>query len=128
MPEHRAMLSGIDLMLDTFPYNGHTTTCQSIWMGVPVLTWAGESFRSRVGASIMAQLRLPHFVCDSREQYVQRAIALASDLTPLRQLRPTLRDSMLHSALCDAPVFTRSLELAYRQMWRQWTNRERHAV
>ena len=115
--EHHEMLSGLDLMLDSYPYNGHTTSCQSIWMGVPVLSWAGKTFRSRVGLSMMTQLDLLDFVTTSREQYVQKAIALAMDLRRLRDVRPGLRQRMAGSPLYDAPAFCRALEGVYREMF-----------
>jgi predicted O-linked N-acetylglucosamine transferase (SPINDLY family) len=117
LPEHLALLGGgIDLMLDTFPYNGHTTTCQSLWMGAAVVTRAGDSFRSRVGKCILQHLDLPDLVADSQEQYEQIAISLANDWTRLRELRPTLRNRLANSPLCDAVGLTRNLESAYRRM------------
>ena len=115
--EHAAMLGSVDLMLDTFPYNGHATTCQGLWMGAPTLTRYGNEFRGRVGLSIMTQLAMPAFAVASVEDYVQRAIVMATDLSLLRELRPTWRERMLASPLCDAARFTRGLEDAYRQMW-----------
>jgi protein O-GlcNAc transferase len=117
LDEHYALLRSVDLMLDSYPYNGHTTSCQSIWMGVPVMTRAGDTFRSRVGLSMMTQLDLPEFVATSREQYVKRAIEFGSDLPRLRELRPTLRQRMSESSLCDAKTFCRQLESVYREMW-----------
>jgi protein O-GlcNAc transferase len=120
LPEHTTMLgSAIDLMLDTFPYNGHTTSCQAIWRGVPVVTRAGDSFRSRVGECIMRNLDLPDFAARSKQEYEETAIRIASDLDRLRTLRGTLRDRMRASPLCDAVGFTRAIEQAYRQMLRE---------
>jgi protein O-GlcNAc transferase len=116
--EHVKLLSTVDLMLDTFPYNGHTTTCQSLWNGAAVLTRHGPTdFRGRVGLSILTQLGLPEFAVDTADAYARRAVELASDLSHLRDLRPSWRDRMKRSPLCDAPRFTRGLEAAYRQMW-----------
>ena len=117
LSEHYDLLNDVDLMLDSHPYNGHTTSCQSIWMGAPVLTWAGDSFRSRVGLSMMTQLDLPDFTAASREAYVRRAIELATNPARIRDLRPTLRERMARSSLCDAAGFCRGLEKAYREMW-----------
>jgi protein O-GlcNAc transferase len=117
MPEHIALLgSGIDLMLDTFPYNGHTTSCQCLWMGVPVVTRSGNTFRSRVGETILLHLDLSDFIARDFEEYQHIAIALATDLTRLRSLRPLLRERMIASPLCDARGFTRALEEAYQSM------------
>jgi predicted O-linked N-acetylglucosamine transferase (SPINDLY family) len=121
LAEHIELLgSRIDLMLDTFPYNGHTTTCQAMWMGVPTVTCAGETFRARVGKTIVDRLGLPDFVAENREQYEQAAIGLATDLNRLREIRPTLRDRFAKSSLCDAATFTRHLEAAYRAMWQNY--------
>ena len=107
------LLGTVDLMLDTFPYNGHTTTCQSLWMGAAVLTRCGDSFRSRVGLSTMTHLDLPEFAVGSADEYARRAVQLATDLTTLRDLRPTWRSRLRASPLCDAGRFTRGLEAAY---------------
>jgi protein O-GlcNAc transferase len=118
LPEHFQLLSStIDLMLDTFPYNGHTTSCQALWMGVPIVTRSGDTFRSSVGRTILHNLAMDDFVAESGEQYEQIAIAKATDLDRLRAARPTLRDRLAGSPLCDATTFTRNLEYAYRQMW-----------
>ena len=117
LPEHFALLAGVDLMLDTFPYNGHTTTCQALWMGAPTLTRHGDEFRGRVGLSLWTQLGLPEFATASADEYARRAVQLATDLTALRDLRPTWRDRMRRSPLCDAAGFTRGLEAAYLRMW-----------
>jgi len=117
LDEHVDLLGSVDLMLDTFPYNGHTTTLQAMWMGAPTLTRHGTEFRGRVGLSIMTQLGLPEFAVDSAERYLLRAVELATDLTRLRELRPTWRDRLRASPLCDVGRFTRGLEAAYRGMW-----------
>ena len=117
LADHVRLLGTVDLMLDTFPYNGHTTTCQSLWMGAAVLTRYGDSFRSRVGLTTMTALGLPEFAVGSAAEFERRAVQLAADLTTLRDLRPTWRERMAASPLCDAARFTRGLEAAYRQMW-----------
>jgi protein O-GlcNAc transferase len=120
MPEHIALLgTGIDLMLDTFPYNGHTTTCQAIWMGVPVVTRSGDTFRSRVGHTIMQHLDLADLVADHWQDYHRIALEMAANRQRLRTLRQSLRQRMQASTLCDAAAFTRSLEEAYSSMWMQ---------
>ena len=118
LQDHLTLLgSRVDLQLDTFPYNGHTTTCQSIWAGVPVVTLSGDTFRSRVGECTMRNLKLPEFVARSKQEYESIAVSLATNWGKLRELRPTLRQRMIDSPLCDARGFTRSLENAYQQMW-----------
>ena len=117
MPEHIQLLgTGVDLMLDTFPYNGHTTTCQALWMGVPVVTRSGDSFRSRVGHTIMQHMNLMELVAGSWQEYHDIAVGMAADLPKLRNLRSTLRQKMIASPLCDAAGFTRSLEQAFTEM------------
>jgi len=110
----------MDLALDPFPYNGGTTTCEALWMGIPVLTRPGEGSVSRIGLSILLACGMPEFVAHSEEEYVQLAVSLAGDLPRLAQLRATLRARMKASPFMDAPRFARNVEHAYRQMWRAW--------
>ncbi len=115
--DYYKQLASIDLAFDPFPFNGHTTTCQSIWMGAPVLTLRAKSFRGRVGASILTRLGMADFVVDSEGEYKATAIKLATDLSRLRSLRPVLRDRMRSSPICDAVGFTRSLEDTFKSLW-----------
>lgn len=118
----------VDVMLDPFPYNGTTTTCEALWMGLPVVTLAGATHVGRVGVSILSNVELTDLIAESPEEYVRKAVDLASDRDGLLFLRDTLRDRMQRSPLMDAKRFTRSLEEMYRQMWRRWceiTARER---
>jgi protein O-GlcNAc transferase len=110
----------IDLGLDSFPYNGHTTSLDSFWMGVPVVTLVGQTAVSRAGWSQLSNLGLRDLAAQTPEQFVQIAADLANDLPRLAELRRTLRQRMEASPLADAPRFARSIEAAYRQMWRQW--------
>jgi predicted O-linked N-acetylglucosamine transferase (SPINDLY family) len=106
--------------LDTYPYNGHTTTCDALWMGVPVVSLAGQTAVGRGGLSILSTIGLPELVADSQELYVRLASDLAHDSGRLGELRSTLRQRMAQSPLMDAPRFARNIEAAYRQMWRTW--------
>ena len=115
--EHLACYREIDIALDTFPYHGTTTTCDAMWMGVPVITLAGEVHLSRVGVSLLRNVGLPELIADSPEQYIRIAIDLAKDSSRLQQLRGTLRQRMRVSPICDAKPFVRDLEAAYRNMW-----------
>ena len=117
---HLGLYHRIDVALDTFPYHGTTTTCEALWMGVPVVTLAGQTHASRVGLSLLNNVGLPELVATSEEQYLQLAVSLATDLPRLAALRSTLRERMKNSALMDAPRFARNVEAAYRQMWRSW--------
>jgi protein O-GlcNAc transferase len=123
-PEHLSLYHRMDIALDPFPYHGTTTTCEAMWMGVPVISLAGPAHASRVGISLMETVGLPEFIAQSPEDYVRTAAALASDATRLAKLRSGLRDQMKHSPLCDAPAYTRKLENAYREMWRSWCGPE----
>ena len=89
-------------------------------MGVPVITLRGNRFVGRIGESFLSTVGLGEFVADTRDAYVAKAVALASDLPRLAGLRQRLRDQLLNSPLCDGPGFTRDLEAAYRTMWEAW--------
>ena len=110
----------MDMALDTFPYNGHTTSLDSFWMGVPVVTRTGRSAVSRGGLSLLANLQMLELAADNDEDYVRIAVRLASDLPKLAALRAQLRGRMERSPLMDSVRFTRNLEQAYRQMWGEW--------
>jgi predicted O-linked N-acetylglucosamine transferase (SPINDLY family) len=110
----------IDLALDTLPYNGHTTSLDSFWMGVPVVTLVGQRVVGRAGLSQLSNLGLAELAARTPQQYVQIAADLAKDMPRLAELRRTLRARMEASPLMDAPRFARNVEAAYRQMWRNW--------
>jgi len=108
-----------DIALDTFPYNGGATTCECLWLGVPVVTRAGAMGFARSGASILGGIGLPELVAESDEDYVAAAVALATDRARLRAIQGGLRERMRRSPLLDAPRFMAQLEGAYRSLWRQ---------
>jgi predicted O-linked N-acetylglucosamine transferase (SPINDLY family) len=110
----------LDIALDTFPYHGTTTTCESLYMGVPVITLAGRSHVSRVGVSLLQSVGIPDLIAETADDYVSAAIALANDLRRLLDLRKSLRGMVLASPLTDNITFTRHLEAAYRLMWQRW--------
>jgi protein O-GlcNAc transferase len=118
--DYLALHHQIDLALDPFPYNGGTTTLHSLWMGVPVLTLAGDRTVSRVGASIMNGFGLSRFVAESEEAYFERAVELSRDLTELGGLRHGLRACIAANSTCDAAGYTRAVEAAYQNMWQHW--------
>ncbi len=118
--EHLARYRDADLCLDTWPYNGTTTTCEALWMGVPALTLAGATHCSRVGASVLGSLGLARLVASSPDEYVAKAAALARDRAALRELGEGLRSRMRASPLLDGAGLAAALEAAYREMWQGW--------
>ena len=117
---HLDVYNRVDIALDTFPYNGTTTTCEALWMGVPVVTLEGNHHAGRVGVSLLTQVGLTDLIAKTQEDYVNIAVRLASELPKLASLRADLRQQMAASPLCDAQTFTRNLEAAYREMWLGW--------
>ena len=118
--EHMALYGKIDIALDTFPYNGTTTTCESLWMGVPVLTMQGMTHVERVGASLLSQIGLHNWIAERPDQYVEKAIEYAKNPQQLATIRKEMRGRMLASTLCDGPGFARDMEDAYRSIWAKW--------
>ena len=110
----------IDIALDPFPMNGGTTTCEALWLGVPVVSRSGRSGASRSGISLLTNAGLEQLVARSWEGYVDIALGLAADLPALARLRTTLRERLRASPLLDAECFTRDLETLYRGAWRNW--------
>ena len=118
--EYLELFNRIDISLDPFPYNGDTTTCDGLWMGVPVVTLAGDVFVSRRGVSHLNAVGLAELVANTPEEYVSIAVKLARDSDRLRDLRSTLRGRMQLSPLLNGRRYTANLEDAYRTMWRRW--------
>jgi len=117
----------IDIALDTYPCNGGATTCETLWMGVPVVSLAGELFQSRAGLSLLSVIGWPELAAHSESDYLRIARELASDRRQLSQLRAGLRERMRNSPLRDEARFTRALEALYRAAWRQRCEQVRHA-
>jgi protein O-GlcNAc transferase len=107
------------IALDAYPYNGGATTCEALWLGVPVVSRAGRHGFSRSGASVLNVIGLPELVAENDDDYLHVATALALDPVRLGALRRGLRERMRASPLCDGPGFVRDLERAYRQVWRE---------
>lgn len=118
--EHLALYNNIDIALDTFPYNGTTTTCEVLWMGVPVIALAGQVHAGRVGVSLLSQLDLDDLIGNDQESYLKIAIDLARDTDRLSLFRGSLRGKMENSTLCNGKNFSRDVENAFRAMWRTW--------
>ena len=110
----------VDVALDTFPYNGTTTTCEALWMGVPVVTLAGDRHAARVGASLLSAAGFPAGIAERPADYVTTARLLAEQRQLLAALRANLRADMARSPLCDAAGHARALEEAYRAVWHIW--------
>jgi protein O-GlcNAc transferase len=119
LKEHLAMYHRIDIALDTFPYNGTTTTCDALWMGVPVITMAGKSHRSRVGASLLTRVELHSLIAANAQHYLKIAISLALDHSWRARISRELRDRMRQSALMNAAVVARGLEAEYERIWQE---------
>lgn len=120
---HEAFLKAhqeVDIALDSYPYHGTTTTCFSLWMGVPVVSLVGPTHVSRVGLTLLSSVDLDALAASDCDGYVEAAAALAQDAQRLAALRSGLRERMLASALTDGVACARSLESAYRRMWRDW--------
>ncbi len=117
--EHLRTYARVDVALDPFPYNGTTTTCEALWMGVPVVALAGQVHRGRVGASILHFSGLDELLAEDVDAYVHKALALTGDVPALARLRQSLRQRMASSTLMDAAAAVRDLENVYRQMWQR---------
>lgn len=115
-----AYYGALDISLDSSPYNGHTSSLDSFWMGVPVVTLVGETVVGRAGWSQLSNLGLTELAAKEPDEFVRVAAELAKDLPRLNELRRTLRTRMRESPLMDAVGFTRGIEAAYRSMWEQW--------
>lgn len=115
--DHLGRLRTADLFLDTFPYNAHATASDALWVGVPLVTRAGDTFASRVAGSLLSAIGLPELITYSAAEYEALALRLAREPTELNALRQTLQRNRATSPLFDTPGFARSLEAAYGQMW-----------
>jgi predicted O-linked N-acetylglucosamine transferase (SPINDLY family) len=116
--KHLELYGEIDLALDTFPYNGTTTTCEAMWMGVPVLTLEGRCHAGRVGASLLSTVGLTELVASDRFDYIEKAVAWAANRAGLAELHASLRERLKSSPLMDGRRLARNLETAYRAAWR----------
>ena len=118
--DHLALYGQIDIALDTFPYNGTTTTCEALWMGVPVIALNGDYHAGRVSASLLTAAGRSEWIAQNRDHYVAIARELATDKVKLAGIRAELREQISTSPLCDKEGFARKIEAAYREMWRRW--------
>jgi protein O-GlcNAc transferase len=116
----------VDIVLDTFPENGGTTTCDALWMGVPVVSLTGQHQVERVGLSILSCIGMESLATATPSEYVAKAVALANDPESLIEMRKSMRPRMVESPLCDSKRFAQDLESAYREMWHRWCRK--HSV
>jgi predicted O-linked N-acetylglucosamine transferase (SPINDLY family) len=124
MREYLETFQRIDLVLDCFPFNGHTVSCHALWMGVPVVSRVGFRHVARMGLSLLSNLGLAELAGGNGGEFVRIATGLANDLPRLEELRRTLRGRMEASPLMDQQGFGREMAAAYRWMWRQWCKAE----
>jgi protein O-GlcNAc transferase len=118
--DHFATYADGDICLDSFPYNGTTTTCEALWMGLPVITLQGDRHSSRVGASILTQVGLDELIAQDVEDYIEKAVILADDTVKLKKYRKKLRTRVKKSSLCDGKEFSKNIGSAFRDMWKKW--------
>lgn len=118
--EALACYNQVDIALDTFPFNGGLTTCEALWMGVPVITLPGETFASRQGLTHLTIVGLPQLIAETPDQYVELAVILADDLTQLSAMRAGLREKVAISPLCDGERFAAHFSVLMREVWRLW--------
>ncbi len=126
--EHLAAYGAVDVALDPFPYNGTTTTCEALWMGVPVVTLSGDRHAGRVGVSLLSRVGLAALIADTPDRYVEIAASLIADTARLADLRQSLRERLRASPLCVAPAFAHAFETGLRRMWRRWCDGEAPAA
>ncbi len=120
--EYLTTYAKVDIVLDPFPRTGGTTTAEALWMGVPVITLAGERYAERISASELTALGLEDLISNNQIDYIKKAVALAQDKNRRLQLRTTLRDRMIQSSLCDGIGLARAMETAYLTMWKQYVS------
>jgi predicted O-linked N-acetylglucosamine transferase (SPINDLY family) len=120
---HLALYNQIDVALDTAPYHGTTTTCEALWMGVPVVSLVGDRHMSRVGASLITAIGHPEWLAQTPDDYVSVALALAENVEKLAEIRAGLRSELLGSALLDHKGQGERFGAALRNCWAEWCTR-----
>jgi predicted O-linked N-acetylglucosamine transferase (SPINDLY family) len=119
-PTYLAEYDEVDIALDPFPRTGGATTADALWMGVPVVTLAGQRMIERQGASMLTAVGLTEWIARSEAEYISKAVALAEDPNRRAAFRGSLRQRMTASPLCDGRGLAAALEQAYRDMWRRY--------
>jgi predicted O-linked N-acetylglucosamine transferase (SPINDLY family) len=118
--EYFRWFNAVDIALDTTPYSGGTTSCDALWMGVPIVTMPGSRSISRSAASILSAVGLSEWIASTPQDYIRKAVEFAQQDVVIANLRMTLRQRMRESSLMDEARFARDIEVAYRSMWRAW--------
>ena len=126
--DHVALYHQVDIALDSFPYHGTTTTCESLWMGVPVVTQLGDRHVARVSASLLTAVGHPEWIATTPDDYVRIAAGLAADPVRLAALRAGLRDELRASPLLDHPGQAAHFARALRHCWGEWCARRQPAL
>ena len=124
---HLELYNNIDISLDPFPYNGTTTTFESLWMGVPVITLLGDRHSGRVGASILHHIGKQELIASSKDAYLEKAISLAQDNDQIIYYKNTLRKSVKNSSLTDQKEFSKKMGNAFREIWSEWCRQQSQA-
>ena len=119
------MYNQIDIALDTFPYNGTTTTFEALWMGVPVITEKGDRHASSVGASILTNLGLQNFIAKDLNEYIDLAKKISTDIDYLKDLKSSLREKLKKSSLCDGVSFAKDIEDAYNFIYEDYFRKQK---
>lgn len=118
--DHKEYLNSyaeVDMILDTFPFTGGTTTCEALWMGIPTLTINGDTIIGRQTASFLTELKMSHWIAETKEQYIEKAVQLSGNIENLTLIRQTLREKLLKSSICDAKNFPLDFEEILAEMW-----------
>ena len=118
-----AEYDNVDIALDTFPFTGNTTSSHALWMGVPVITLAGDNYVARMSSTILNAVGHPEFVAKDKKQYVEKAVSLANNVELLAKIRKSLRQDFETSKLSDAKTFTKELEAEFRKAWKEWCSK-----
>ena len=120
MNEHLARQKVADLFIDTFPYTAHTTASDALWVGLPVLTRIGESFASRVSASLLHAIDMSELVTSSEKEYEDLAVELATNSEKLKEIKNKLKNNRNTKPLFNTQIFTRNIEKAYSLMYERY--------
>jgi predicted O-linked N-acetylglucosamine transferase (SPINDLY family) len=120
--DHLSAYNRVDVALDTFPYNGTATTCEALWMGVPVVSLVGDRHAARVGLSLLTAIDHAEWAAENEDAYIEKAVSLAQDRALRSKLRESLRSEASASILCDHAGQATRFEAALRQTWSDWCN------